>query len=150
GQVSHVTRYDSAGTGQCEVTLRGGLKATVSAQNGHLTARPTDPAAAKGGIVSFNIAGHPYLMTKSAMRDVTSGTVDLSAYDTTRLAESACGIPAPSPSGAVPDAAGGAGTGGAAADGTNAGHTAGASLPGRYKLDRVTVRTIDQSGKPHW
>jgi hypothetical protein len=135
GAVSHVTRVGAQAPGQCDVVLPGGLKAAVSVQNGHLTARPADPAPAKGGVMSFNVGGHQYLLTQSALRDVTNRTADLSAYDTTRLAESACGIPDPAQSDAM-------------AAGMKSGRPAGEDLPRKYKLHRLTVHALDVNGKP--
>lgn len=137
GQVSHVTRYGGAGTGPCEVTLRGGLRAVVSAQGGEETAHLIDPSAAKGGVFAVNSGGHQILVPAAALPDLRSGAADISAYDTALLAEHTCGTPAPE-QGTVTRAAD---TGGTARAGRGSAHRP-------YKLARLTIRTLNTEGVP--
>lgn len=109
----------------CEITLPGGTKAVVTESGGRETARPADASAAAvvGGMVGVHAGGHQLLLPARAMASLTSGAVDPSAYDTTVLAESQCGLAAP------------------------AGPTAAAS-DASYRLGRLTINTLGDDGSP--
>ncbi|MEW1865764.1 hypothetical protein AB0399_36245 [Streptomyces sp. NPDC088194] len=110
-----------AASASCQVTLPGGLKATVTPDG----ARLTDPAAATGQtVLSFRSGGHQYLMPASAT--ARSATKGLAGYDTTALAQRACGADAFAPPTAQPSSA----------------------RHGSYTMGRLTAHLIDTDGKP--
>lgn len=73
----------------CDITLPGGLKATVTDTAGGPVARLSDPAKADTGVETYWSGGHQYLIPTSAPGSAGAGS-DPSAYDTTALAERAC------------------------------------------------------------
>lgn len=108
------------GAADCQVTLPGGLKATVTPDGAHLT----DPAATGQTMITFSNAGHQYLVPSAAAAQ--AGTKGLAAYDTTALAQRACGADTFAPAAEKTAPAGRAG----------------------YTMGRLTTHLIDADGKP--
>src|SRR5258707_10438547 len=83
-----------AATDNCQVTLPGDVKATVTPGGAHLA----DPAAGAGQtMLTYRSDGHQYLVPESVAAD--AGTTSLAAYDTTALAQHACGADGFAPAG---------------------------------------------------
>jgi hypothetical protein len=110
-----------AATANCRITLPGGIKATVTPDGAHLA----DPAPGAGRtMLAFRNDNHQYLVPEDIAAD--AGTKSLAAYDTTALAQRACGAdgfaPASRPAGP-------------------AGHDS-------YTMARLTTHLIDSAGQP--
>jgi hypothetical protein len=110
-----------AAAANCQVTLPGGVKATVTPGG----ARLADPASAAGRtMLSFRSEGHQYLVPEDVA--VHAATKGLAAYDTTALAQRACGGDWLAPAGPQQAAAG---------------HTP-------YTMGRLTAHLINGDGQP--
>ncbi|MFI1098197.1 hypothetical protein [Streptomyces sp. NPDC020917] len=114
------TSAAQGGAADCQVTLPGGLKATVTRDG----ARLTDPAATGQTMLAFSNGGHQYLVPQGAAAQ--AGTKGLAAYDTTALAQRACGTDAFAPASARTAAAG----------------------HGSYAMGRLTVHLIYADSQP--
>lgn len=116
-----LTVYPGTAPTTCHTALPDGTPITVSTQDGVETARPTDPAAVAGGLISVTSAGHQLLLPATALPGLATGAVDPAAYDTAALAQHQCGLTAPTP--------------------------AYAPRPhGPYTLGRLTIHTLDETG----
>lgn len=131
--VNPVTRLAGPATRLCSITLPGGIKAVVTDRAGQESAELVDPTAASGGMFSFGANGHQIMLPAAALRSI--GTVGIDRYDTTALAERACGFTAP------------AATGATEATDQHGGNGGGDDRPG-YQLARLTVHTIGPDGTP--
>ncbi|MFF1490087.1 hypothetical protein ACIGZH_22635 [Streptomyces sp. NPDC058319] len=108
----------------CQVTLPGGLKATVTGNAGQRTARLTDPAQAKEAVTTYWSGGHQYLMPASAAT-APRAAADPSAYDVTALADRTCGTGA-----------------------ERAAPAAGNSVRHGYRMARLTIDARDGASRP--
>ncbi|MGW0083599.1 hypothetical protein [Streptomyces sp. NPDC003393] len=109
-----------AATADCQVTLPGGLKATVTPDG----TRVTDPAAAGQTMLTYRSDGHQYLVPENVAGQ--AGTKSQAAYDTTALAQRTCGTGEFAPT---------------ARHTAPAGHDA-------YTMGRLTAHLIDSEGRP--
>ncbi|MFF0968711.1 hypothetical protein ACWDQO_23770 [Streptomyces sp. NPDC003703] len=110
----------------CQVTLPGGLRATVTGNAGQRTARLTDPARVKESVTTYWSDGHQYLMPSTAA-DGGAAHPGPAAYDVTALADRTCGQAAARP----------------------AAQTATRKGTGRaYKMVRLTIDTRDETSVP--
>lgn len=110
-----------AAAADCQVTLPGGLRATVTPGG----ARLSDPAAAAGrAMIGFRSNGHQYLVPEDVAG--RTGPSGLAGYDTTALAQQTCSASEFAPAGqsAKP-----------------AGHET-------YTMGRLTTHLIDGDGQP--
>lgn len=115
------TPVAQAAADSCQVTLPDGLKATVGPDG----ARLTDPKAAAGQtMLAYRSNGDQYLVPQKALAKLA--TTDLADYDTTALAQRACGSDGFTP---------------AAAQQAPAGDDS-------YTMGRLTAHMIGSNGKP--
>jgi hypothetical protein len=133
--VNPVTRLSSPATRLCPITLPGGIRAVVTDRAGQESTQLVDPTSVSGGVLSFGAGGHEIMLPAAALR--TIGTVGTDRYDTTALAQRACGFTAPDVATAT------------AQQSSDKGDNKGGDKGGNgYQLARLTVRTIGPAGTP--